>query len=133
MPKTMEGLAVYSVLFGIPILLYAVWLVRFQKQCLFTGLLILSVVVVWITLWPVYFGPELHRASFEPNDRADTVVNGFVLLGWIYGLIGCLPIIMFEIPRSILILMRKRRTSKVALDKTKGEQDAPSEGDKHTV
>ena len=78
----MEKLAFYAVTFGIPILLYVFWLAKLQKQCPFLGLLIIAVVAVWITLWPVYFGPEHQRASLEPNDRADTVVNGFVLLVW---------------------------------------------------
>ena len=121
----MEKLAFYAVTFGIPMLLYVLWLARLQKQCPFLGLLIIAVVVVWIALWPVYFGPEHERALSEPNDRADTVVNGFVLLGWINGLVGCLPIILFEIPRSIVILIRKRQASRVALEKTKGEQIVP--------
>ena len=122
----MEKLAFYAVTFGIPILLYVLWIARLQKQCPFLGLLIITVVAVWITLWPVYFGPEHHRALFEPNDRADTVVNGFVLLGWLNGLIGCLPIILFEIPRSILVFMRKRRAIIDVPDKANGEQAAPS-------
>jgi len=126
--KTMGKLAFYAVTFGIPILLYVFWLARLQKQCPFLGLLIIAVVAVWITLWPVYFGPEHQRASSEPNDRADTVVNGFVLLGWLNGLIGCLPIILFEIPRSILIWMRKRRATKSALGKTKGEAGTSNGG-----
>ena len=121
----MEKLAFYAVTFGIPILLYVLWLARLQKQCPFLGLLIIAVVAVWITLWPVYFGPEHQRASAEPGDRADTVVTGFILLGWFNGLIGCLPIILVEIPRSIVLLVRKRQANRAAPKDTKeGEQDA---------
>ena len=119
----MEKFAFYAVTFGIPVLLYIVWLTRLQKQCPFLGLLIVAVVAVWITLWPVYFSPEHQRASAEPSDRADTVITGFILLGWLNGLIGCLPIILIEIPRSIVLFMRKRRAGSGVPNNSTGEQD----------
>jgi len=121
----MEKLAFHAVTLGIPILLHVLWLARLQKQCPFLGLLIIPVVAVWIALWPVYFGPEHQRASAGPGDRVDSVVTGFVLLGWVIGLIACLPILLVEIPRSIVLSMRKRQASKAIPDNTKGEQVVP--------
>ena len=122
----MEKLGFYSVTFGIPLLLYVLWLVRLQKQCPFLGLLIIAVVAVWITLWPVYYAPEHRRATDEMiDDRADAVINGFVLMGWINGLIGCLPIIVIEVPRSIVLLMRKRHAKQMPKQHIEeGEQTA---------
>jgi len=125
-PNLMEKLAFYLVTFGMPILLYLLWLARLTKQVPFLGLLIVAIVAVWITLWPVYFGPEHRRASAEINDRADTVMTGFILLGWFNGLIGCLPIILVEVPRSIVLMMRKRRANRTAKNTTQGEQAVAS-------
>lgn len=91
--------------------LYAVWLTRFSRQLAFPLLLILAVVIVWGSLWPLHFGPEHWRVAGEMiGDQADAVVNGFVLISWIYGVIGCLPVLLIEIPRSIVLLIRKRKT-----------------------
>lgn len=102
----------YLATFGIPLLLYVVWLARFTKRMRFSFLLVFAVFAVWLSLWPIYFGPEHQVAAGEIGDRSDTVVNGFVLGGWFNGLIGCLPIILVEIPRSIVLLMRRRKKSK---------------------
>ena len=119
--KTMEKAAFYAVTFGIPGLVYVLWLARLQKQCPFLGLLIIAVVAVWITLWPVYYSPEHQRASAELGDRADSVMVGFIVFGWFNGMIGCLPIILVETPRSIVLLMRKRRANRSASKNTDGE------------
>lgn len=108
----MEKPAFYAVTFGIPILLYFLWLARFQKQFSFLCLLIVAVVVVWITLWPVYFAPKHLRLSSEAGDKADTVVTGFIFLGWVNGLVGCLPILSVEVARSIVLLMGKWRANR---------------------
>jgi len=107
----MKSIVLYAAIFGIPMVLYAVWLARFTRQLAFPLLLIFAVVTVWGSLWPLHFGPEHWRVTGEMiGDEADAVVNGFALMGWIYGVLGCLPVLLVEIPRSVVLLIRKRRT-----------------------
>ena len=99
--------------FGLPIAFYAAWLKWWQKGCPFLGLLIIMVVAVWGLLWPFYYSP-LHEEAFarqatDSRMDPDLVVNGFVLMGWLNGVIGSLPVIWVEISRTLILLVRKRK------------------------
>ncbi|MEK7951803.1 hypothetical protein [Luteolibacter soli] len=105
----MQKLFTYALIFGLPIVAYAVWLRWLTKRLHFLLLLAGIVVTVWLALWPLDFAPAYRKALDQPGDAVDAAVNGFVLMGWIPGAIGCLPILLVEIPRSVVLLMRKRR------------------------
>jgi hypothetical protein len=105
----MDKLSFYLVSFGVPLILYAVWLARFSNRLRFLGLLVVMILAVWLLQWPVHFAPQHERLSDGVDDRVDAVVTGFVLLGWLNGLIGALPVILIEISRRIVLLFRKRR------------------------
>jgi hypothetical protein len=101
----------YLLVFGLPIVAYAVWLSRFTKRLHFFLLLAAIVVMIWLLLWPLRYSAAHWKSVVEeaPSDAADAVMNGFVLLGWLYGVIGCLPILFVEISRRVVLLMRKRK------------------------
>ena len=68
----MKSILLYAAIFGIPMLLYVVWLARFTRQLAFPLLLILAVVTVWGSLWPLHFGAEHWRVTGEMiGDQAD--------------------------------------------------------------
>jgi hypothetical protein len=94
----MQKLLGYMLIFGLPMVAYAVWLARFSKRLHFFLLLAALVVAIWFSLWPLHYATDHWKPVVEdPGDASDAVINGFVLLGWLYGVIGCLPIILIEI------------------------------------
>ena len=102
------------IVFGLPAALYAAWLKWWQKGCPFLGLLIIMVVAVWGLLWPFHYSP-LHQEAVtrgieESSDSADLVINGFVLMGWLSGVMGCIPVIWVEVSRTIIVWSRKRKS-----------------------
>jgi len=107
----MQKLLGYLLVFGLPIVAYAVWLARFTKRLHFFLLLAALVMAIWGLLWPLYYATTHWKVVMEvPGDAADAVINGYILLGWLYGVIGCLPILFIEISRSVVLLLRKRRS-----------------------
>ena len=103
----MQKIFGYLLIFGLPIIAYAVWLARFTKRLHFFLLLAAIVVTIWLALWPLHYATAHAEAVTRPDDSSDAFVNGFVLLGWLYGFIGSLPIVLVEIARSVVLLMRK--------------------------
>lgn len=104
----MQKLLSYLLVFGFPIVAYAVWLARFSNRLHFFLLLAGIVVTIWGLLWPLDAAAGHWKATEGPGDKADSIVNGFVFLGWLPGLLGCLPVILVEIARSVVLLMRRR-------------------------
>lgn len=40
--------------------------------------------------------------------EGDLVINGFLFLGWVNGVLGCIPVIVLEVGRSLVLWMKTR-------------------------
>lgn len=117
----MRAVLVYGIIFGTPLLLYGLWLKSLRGKLGFLLLLPVIVCAVWLALWPANYLPAWESSTRAAvDDSADGIVTGFLLLGWLYGIIGCLPVIMIEAIRSFLQWGAARRGSAGAASETKG-------------
>lgn len=77
----MDQVLFLLVTFGVPILLYGLWLVRFAKRLRIPGLLILTVLSVWLLTFPFYYFSDL---------------TGLALLSWLDAVVGLIPVVLAE-------------------------------------
>ena len=108
----MRSVLVYAIVFVTPWVLYLLWLRFLARKLDFILVLPLIACLVWLSLWPASYRPVWQEAVLRPDDSADAVVNGFIVLGLINSLIGCFPVILFHAIRSYLRWGAKRRQAR---------------------
>jgi predicted MFS family arabinose efflux permease len=77
----MDKALFFLVTFGVPILLYGLWLGRFAKRLRFPGLLILMMLSVWLLTFPFYYFSDL---------------TGLALLSWLDAVVGLISVVLAE-------------------------------------
>ena len=95
--------AFYLIIFVVPLVGYLLWRRYLRRRLGILFLIPLLVATAWITSWPIY------NASIESAKDGDVIVNGFVLLGWLPSLIGCLPVIVLDAVLSFQKWLAKHR------------------------
>jgi len=99
----------YLIIFGVPFVSYTLWRRFLRKRLGFLYLLLLTIACVWLASWPML------NTSLDPARDRDVAINGFISLGWLGPLVGCLPIVLLDGVISLLEWKRKRQNAKLAV------------------
>jgi len=104
----MTTFAYYLIAFGIPLGGYFLWRRYLRSKLGFLFLMPLLVAVTWAASWPIY------SASIANAKDGDVVINGFVFMGWLPSVIGCVPVIVLDAIMSLYEWISKRRSHPVS-------------------
>lgn len=88
----MSGTLSLALLFGIPMVLYLIWLFKFAGRIPFTGVLVLAVLLMALL---VGIGPVVSGQT------------GFYPFYFIVGVIGALPFILIEVVRTFFLWVKR--------------------------